>query len=193
MLVRCEVNICSRFSRRPILLFWLSAERVGSSTYDKLPKKYRLLIYKSFCLLKTWIGHWLASSCPVYGKMGLLEQQNINVSIFCQNFRWYRIPLTSKPWRNFQKVKAFTSVDHIQPSCSPVFKNLTICTGKQTFGYYSKCTMLSIFFVGSGCGSVGRAVASDTRGPRFESSHRQKKYIFIEHLLTVNCVLKRRK
>ena len=27
---------------------------------------------------------------------------------------------------------------------------------------------------GSGCGSVGRAVASDTRGPRFESSHQQK-------------------
>ena len=26
---------------------------------------------------------------------------------------------------------------------------------------------------GSGCGSVGRAVASDTRGPRFESSHWQ--------------------
>ena len=30
------------------------------------------------------------------------------------------------------------------------------------------------FFRGSGCGSVGRAVASDTRGPRFESSHQQK-------------------
>ena len=29
---------------------------------------------------------------------------------------------------------------------------------------------------GSGCGSVGRAVASETRGPRFESSHRQKIY-----------------
>ena len=39
------------------------------------------------------------------------------------------------------------------------------------------------------CGSVGRAVASDTRCPRFESSHRQK---IIEHLITVNCVLKRR-
>ena len=26
---------------------------------------------------------------------------------------------------------------------------------------------------GSGCGAVGRAVASDTRGPGFESSHRQ--------------------
>ena len=28
--------------------------------------------------------------------------------------------------------------------------------------------------MGSNCGSVGRAVASDTRGPQFESSHRQK-------------------
>ena len=27
--------------------------------------------------------------------------------------------------------------------------------------------------MGSGCGSVGRAVASDTRGPRFESDHWQ--------------------
>ena len=26
---------------------------------------------------------------------------------------------------------------------------------------------------GSGCGAVGRAVAYDTRGPGFESSHRQ--------------------
>ena len=34
-------------------------------------------------------------------------------------------------------------------------------------------------------------VISDTRGPRFESSHRQK-IINIEHLYTVNCVLKRR-
>ena len=28
--------------------------------------------------------------------------------------------------------------------------------------------------MGSGCGSVGRAVASNSRGPRFESSHREK-------------------
>ena len=40
------------------------------------------------------------------------------------------------------------------------------------------------------CGSVGRAVVSDTRGSWFESSHRQK---IIEHLFTVNCVLKRQK
>ena len=42
------------------------------------------------------------------------------------------------------------------------------------------------------CGSVGRVVASNTRGPRFESSHRLK-FIYIEQLFPVNCVLKRRK
>ena len=47
--------------------------------------------------------------------------------------------------------------------------------------------------LGSGCGSVGRAVAFNTRGPQFDSSHRQN---FIEHcLLTclLSTVLKRRK
>ena len=39
----------------------------------------------------------------------------------------------------------------------------------------------------SGCGSVGRAVAFDTRGPRFDSSHRQN---FIEHLFIINCIEK---
>ena len=45
---------------------------------------------------------------------------------------------------------------------------------------------------GSGCGSVGKVVASDTRGLRFEYSHWQK-ITYIEHLFIVNCVLKRRK
>ena len=40
---------------------------------------------------------------------------------------------------------------------------------------------------GSGCGSVGRAVASDTRDPRLESRHWQT---LIKHLFTVNCVEK---
>ena len=40
---------------------------------------------------------------------------------------------------------------------------------------------------GSGCGSVGRAVAFDTRGLRFDSSHRQN---FIEHLFINSCIEK---
>ena len=38
--------------------------------------------------------------------------------------------------------------------------------------------------LGSGCGSAGRAVASDTRGPRFDAVISK---IYIEHLYT--CVL----
>ena len=38
-----------------------------------------------------------------------------------------------------------------------------------------------------GCGSVGRAVASDTRGPWFESSHWRNLYFT---LFTVNCIEK---
>ena len=38
--------------------------------------------------------------------------------------------------------------------------------------------------MGSGCGSVGREVASDTRGPLFESRHRQ---YFIMNIITFNC------
>ena len=44
--------------------------------------------------------------------------------------------------------------------------------------------------VGSGCGSVGRAVDSDTRGPRFDSSHQQNLYGTFGYLFTINCIEK---
>ena len=66
-------------------------------------------------------------------------------------------------------------------------KNFTL---REFYFLYGLCGQCNKPFKGSGCGSVGRAVASDTRGPRLESSHRQKN-IFIKHLFTVNCVLKR--
>ena len=43
--------------------------------------------------------------------------------------------------------------------------------------------------LGSGCASVGGAVASDTRFLQFESSHWQT---LIKHLITVNCVIKKK-
>ena len=39
----------------------------------------------------------------------------------------------------------------------------------------------------SGCGSVGRAVASNTRGPLFESSHRQK-FIYLLNICFLSTV-----
>ena len=41
-------------------------------------------------------------------------------------------------------------------------------------------------FLDSGCASVGRVVASDTRGPRFKSGHQQT----LHYLYTVNCIEK---
>ena len=49
------------------------------------------------------------------------------------------------------------------------------------------CVTKMLIFWGSGCGSAGRAVAFDTRRPRFDSSHRQN---FIEHLFIINCIEK---
>ena len=42
------------------------------------------------------------------------------------------------------------------------------------------------FYRGSGCGSVGKAVTSDVRGPWFKSSHQQT-FIADIYLFTVNC------
>ena len=44
--------------------------------------------------------------------------------------------------------------------------------------------------LGSGCGTVGRVVTSDTRGPWFESSLKQ---IFIQGIYLLSTVLKGRK
>ena len=41
--------------------------------------------------------------------------------------------------------------------------------------------------MGSGCGSVGKAVASNTRGPQFKSSHRQK-FIYILNICLLSTV-----
>ena len=50
-----------------------------------------------------------------------------------------------------------------------------------------KNALLGTSLLGSGCGSVGRAVASNTRGLRFEFSHHQNLYRTF-----VNCQLNRK-
>ena len=48
----------------------------------------------------------------------------------------------------------------------------------------AKCYFIDtkMYFYGSGCGSVGTVVTSDSRGPRFLSSHGQ---IYIERLMSI--------
>ena len=45
----------------------------------------------------------------------------------------------------------------------------------------------NLWYLGSGCGSVGRPVASNTRGLRFKSSHRQK-FIYILNICLLSTV-----
>ena len=70
------------------------------------------------------------------------------------------------------------SLDSSLIICKHLFEERSILLKSVTF-----------IIVGSGGGSIGRVVASDSRGPQFESSHQPK--IYIEHLLST--VLKRRK
>ena len=58
------------------------------------------------------------------------------------------------------------------------WKQLLYQLSHTTTALVDKC----LYHNGSGCSSVGRVVASYTRGPRFESSHWQT---FDKHLLTV--------
>ena len=47
--------------------------------------------------------------------------------------------------------------------------------------------------MGSGCGSVGRAFASKTRGRQFKSSHWQNLWWTFVYLFTINCIEKTKK
>ena len=68
------------------------------------------------------------------------------------------------------------------------YKNTQI---KKCLGNNSSAIICLLIFsshwIGSDCCSVGRVVASTTRGPWFESSHCK---FNIEHLFTVNCIEK---
>ena len=46
-----------------------------------------------------------------------------------------------------------------------------------------------LFNLGSSCGSIGRGVASDTRGPRFKSRHRKN----LSANLSTNCIIEKTK
>ena len=117
------------------------------------------------------IGH----SRPLFSLFSSFQYSWQRFNKFCRWLDLNRSPLV---------LEATALPTELQP-----LPELTICLFDGLKQYFSISQGINI---GQWCGSVGRAVASDTRGPWFKSSHRQK-YIYIEHLLTVNCVLKRQK
>ena len=75
-------------------------------------------------------------------------------------------------------------VNHYPPSATQ-WRLLT-----QTGSFFASLCPFKQEKEGSGCGSVGRAVASNTRGPQFKSSHRQNLYWTFVYLFTINCIEK---
>ena len=95
-------------------------------------------------------------------------------------------------FHRYKITKQMDSMLNCSENCSFSIKTTIL---EEQFEYISACTknfqisiivwnFYKIFWctklahLGSGCGSVGRAVASDTRGPWFESSHWQK-FIYV--------------
>ena len=101
----------------------------------------------------------------------------------CNSSYYYCLYSSFPTSKKHHEWKWIGDLNHTQRKCIAKF----CCPKVETSSRCHKLTLES----GSGCGSVGRAVASHTRDLQFESSHWQK-FIYLEHLLAVNCVLKRR-
>ena len=56
------------------------------------------------------------------------------------------------------------------------------------FEYSQKSELEEVSLLGSGCGTVGRVVASNTRGLWFECSHWQNLYWIFVYLFTISCI-----
>ena len=72
---------------------------------------------------------------------------------------------------------------------TPHFKRISSAHG-QTFWRIIFCLERISVFGQWLCGSVGRVVASNTRGPRFESSHRQNLFIYWTFVFCQLCIEK---
>ena len=148
--------------------------------------------------LVKWL--WKETHVPkVVGSNPDMDGHFLHLFVKLQNIEWL-LPLQNELFDNISNL----------PKC--IIGSFSLCNFIELQNYYAAymvatlqdqptyrhsihnvlCQSKNDTKLGSGCDSVGKAVASDTRGPQFESSHWQK-FIYIEHLFTVNYVLKRRK
>ena len=113
---------------------------------------------------------------------------HINLPNYVQNVSQCKI----RPSKNSQILLKFCQSGEISPYLVALTVTACKCTWFTTVTkptLFRELTSQTNYIRGSGCGSVGRAVASNSRGQRVESSHWQK-FMFNIFLSTV---LKRRK
>ena len=88
------------------------------------------------------------------------------------------VPRCQEAAKNISKLFRFLSHERAVPRCS---KGMELNKRSVVYELGKKPNL------GSGCDSVGRAVASDTRGPWFEFSHQQK-FIIILNICLLSTV-----
>ena len=132
----------------------------------------------------------LTTSSP--SKVGLIFKEKIQYFLAVKNID-----------PNFYTDQSLTLMKMFEVSGASVDVSSSIINVVQTFNYQiirtwdrwpqravvqeEKTLLQNLHFLSSGCCSVGRAVATETRGPRFKSSHLQNLYW---NLFTIDCIEK---
>ena len=181
-IVACQMScLCQRRISLmvPIYSIVLLPIPFGTLYWDSMLEVPRL------CTTHEAFNEGVKESCPISIQAYLLklelyqsalQQTEMNNRIgqvlkMYQNFGNYlRIP-------SFNKCLTIRQVQMFFSSHSSTVPLGNVCL--QCFLLSNKCECLS-----SGCGSIGKVVASDTRDLWFKSSHRQN---FILNIFTVNC------
>ena len=156
-----------------------------------LPQNRKLLDLSFLCTIYKQLTRFENLSWSCFTQNGEMQmktffpsslQKNFCVQIHTFDYRHLQI-------RKMVKMCASTAYHEVSVTRWRNKKQPNFCQKlphKQTHQLCLNSNILKYFkMVGSGCGAVGRAVAYDIRGPRFESSHRQ---LLFEHLFTVNCL-----
>ena len=143
---------------------------------------FRQIIFGSFGLHST--VKWLLISVKKYRKLFFLKRKILNFKMVGQILCWTQFG------GGIQGTISALYSELVHRSCRSYLSGWVSGIGKKRSTFlWVRVTMR---FQGSGCGSVGRAVAFNTSDPRFDSRHRQKFILNICLLSSlISTVLKR--
>ena len=111
-------------------------------------------------------------------KAGIVIQEWQELSLFCSFSFKQKVWVITIGWR-LQKDCKNVWKENMSTAKRRLLRNLLLCLVT-----FKRCLKICLNGQGQGCGSVGRAVASCTRGLRFKSSQWQN---VIMNLFPVNC------
>ena len=121
------------------------------------------------------------------GPLQLVEKSSLNIL----NLVRFKVALEAITKPYFSQCN-FCSLQDVMMHILGYTKSQSFWHLRHSYGQFYACSIYNCYLqlLRRGCGSICRAVASNSRGPWFESSHRQK---IILNIYLLSTVLKRRK